>query len=265
MHKTGESVSVQFVVCDPTTGGLVDADSLPSGVLVLNAANHAAAVTVTNLATGIYRAVVTLPTLVDGDELQLRIAATVGGVAGGGIVWQGEGVTARPADLAAALSAILEDTSTTLPAQIAALAVVPLASGGSAPAAGTLTIRRGDTVTLPVSGLGSLAGRLQLWWGGKIQVDDLDDKALAIVEETDGLLVCGGVDASSLDTDQTATLTVTDEAAGNITIVLSAAATAALRVRSTAVWDVQIRTAAGVTTLAAGTLVITADVVRAVE
>ena len=93
MKKTGESVVVQFCVSDPETAGLVDADALPTGTLVINGVDDAATVTVTNLATGIYRASVTLPTVANGDVLQVRIAATVGGVAGGGIVWRGAGVS----------------------------------------------------------------------------------------------------------------------------------------------------------------------------
>jgi hypothetical protein len=103
MHKTGETVAVQFCVSDPATGGLVNADALPTGSLILNGVANAATVTVANVSTGVYSASVTLPTITDGDKLQLRIAATVATVAGGGIVWQGEGVTKRPADVFAAL------------------------------------------------------------------------------------------------------------------------------------------------------------------
>jgi hypothetical protein len=107
MHKTGETVTVQFCVSDPDTAGLVDADSLPTGVLVLNGANNAATVTVANVSTGVYSASVTLPTITDGDELQIRIAATVATVAGGGVVWQGIGCTKRPADVSAELAALI--------------------------------------------------------------------------------------------------------------------------------------------------------------
>ena len=55
MFKTGETVTVQFCVSDPDTAGLVDADALPTGTLVLNGVDNAATVTVTNLATGVYR------------------------------------------------------------------------------------------------------------------------------------------------------------------------------------------------------------------
>jgi hypothetical protein len=250
VKKTGETLKLRFGIDHPSTRALVDADALPTGTLLVNGVASAAAVTVAKTATGTYTATVTVPTLADGDVLQVWIAYALGGVSMGAVVWDGDGGEKHPSDLSD---------------EIDALDTVPLASGGSAPAAGTLTIRRGDTVTLTVEGLGSLAGRSQLWFGGKKSTDDADADALAIVEETDGLLVCNEVDADDLDADQTGTLTVDDEAAGDITIVLSAAATAALPIRSTAYWDVQMRTASGVTTLAAGALVVTADVVRAVE
>jgi hypothetical protein len=107
MHKTGETVAVQFCVSDPATGGLVNADALPTGSLILNGVANAATVTVANVSMGVYSASVTLPTVTDGDKLQLRIAATVATVAGGGIVWQGEGVTKRPADVSAELAALI--------------------------------------------------------------------------------------------------------------------------------------------------------------
>lgn len=100
MHKTGETVAVQFCVSDPATAALVDADSTPTVKLLINAVPNAVSVAVTRetpIVTGWYIATVVLPTVVDGDELQLRVAATVGGVTGGGIIWSGEGAGARPA------------------------------------------------------------------------------------------------------------------------------------------------------------------------
>lgn len=114
MHKSGETVALQFCVSDPATSGLIDADSLPTGNLILNGVTSTA-VTITNLSTGVYSASVTLPTVTDGDELQIRVLATVGTVTGGGIIWRGEGCAERPlsaaqtqAAAAAAIAAALE-------------------------------------------------------------------------------------------------------------------------------------------------------------
>lgn len=105
-HKTGETVTIDFTTASPTTGAAANADSLPTGSLVLNGTDNAATVTVTNKEVGVYKAAVTLPTVTDGDELQLRIAATVGGVAGKGVIWTGAGVTSRAADLATSIADI---------------------------------------------------------------------------------------------------------------------------------------------------------------
>lgn len=242
MHKTGETVTVQFCVSDPDTAGLVDADSAPTGTLVLNGVDNAATVTVTNLATGIYRAAVTLPTLTDGDELQLRIAATVGGVDGGGVVWQGYGVTQRPADVLAAM-----------PTSIAA-AVAAVQSGT------TVTVRRGDALTVVITGLGSLAGRTKLWFTAKTDRAHPDTSALFLIEETAGLVTINGATAV---TAANGTLTVDDESAGDITITLAGVETAKLPEVDNGVYDVQILTADGPRTLTDATLEVTLDVTRA--
>jgi hypothetical protein len=98
-YKTGDVVIADFCTQAPATGAATDADSLPTGKLVINGTDNAAAVTVTNKATGNYQAAVTLPAIASGDTLQIRIAATVGGVAGKGIVWAGVGDTKRLSDL----------------------------------------------------------------------------------------------------------------------------------------------------------------------
>lgn len=77
-----------FATSSFTTGALTNASSLPTGVLYVNGTANAATVTVTNVTTGIYNAQVTLPTLSIGDLVSIVISATVGGVAGGGKVWE---------------------------------------------------------------------------------------------------------------------------------------------------------------------------------
>lgn len=84
--RSAQSITVDFTVTG-STGALVNADSLPTGTLVVNGTDNGAVVTVTNKATGIYKAAVTLPTLAVGDVVQIRIAATVSGVASGAVVW----------------------------------------------------------------------------------------------------------------------------------------------------------------------------------
>lgn len=85
--RSSQSVTVGFTTQD-STGAAKDADSLPSGTLVVNGTDNGASVTVTKNATGDYKAAVTLPTLTLGDQVHIRIAATVDTVAGKGIIWR---------------------------------------------------------------------------------------------------------------------------------------------------------------------------------
>jgi len=91
-YQAGDTISDQFHVSNPATAGLVDADEMPTGVLVINGSNSPATVTITKLGTGLYKFSVVLPTLTgDPITLSVRIAATVGGVDAGGTVWKGTG------------------------------------------------------------------------------------------------------------------------------------------------------------------------------
>jgi hypothetical protein len=83
----GQSLTADFRVFS-STGALVDADSAPTGTLIINGTNNAASVTVTNKTTGQYKAAVTVPaTVAIGDCVQLAIAATVSSVASGGMIF----------------------------------------------------------------------------------------------------------------------------------------------------------------------------------
>lgn len=86
--KSGQAVTVEFITSSFTTGAATNADSLPTGTLVVNGTDNAAVVTVTNVDAGRYKAAVTLPTLAVNDVVELVAAATVGGVAGKGVVWR---------------------------------------------------------------------------------------------------------------------------------------------------------------------------------
>lgn len=80
MIKSAQSVTVDFTTVSPVTGAATDATGTPVGTLVVNGTDNGASVTVTNKATGVYKAAVTLPSLDAGDVVQLRIAATVAGI-----------------------------------------------------------------------------------------------------------------------------------------------------------------------------------------
>jgi len=152
--KTGQSVAALFVTVNPAIGSAVDADSLPTGTLYLNGVANGAAVTVTNLATGLYKASVTMPTLAAGDRVSLSVDATVGGVTGKGVIWGDVGETAT-----------VSDVQTRLGAPAGASVVADIATRAATGAAMTLTSGERTsigaavwaTATRTLSGFGTLA------------------------------------------------------------------------------------------------------------
>jgi len=85
--RTGQSITKVFTTRVFATGVATNADSTPTGTLYVNGTADAASVTVTNVATGIYKAQVTMPTLAVGDVVDLRIAATVSSVTDTEVIW----------------------------------------------------------------------------------------------------------------------------------------------------------------------------------
>lgn len=87
--QAGIAVVIEFSTRAFASGAKTNADSLPVGTVVANGVDSAAAVVVTNKATGLYNAAFTVPAaLVTGDQVQLRIAATVGGISDNDVVWE---------------------------------------------------------------------------------------------------------------------------------------------------------------------------------
>jgi hypothetical protein len=126
----------------------------------------------------------------------------------------------------------------------------------------TIACLRGDTLSAALTGVGSLTGRTKCWFTVKAGAEDEDTAALVQIEETAGLLYLNG----AAGTAGQGSLTVTDAALGDLTIALAAAATKSLGQGSYR-YDVQILTAAGVTTRTAGTFIVTDadDMTRAVS
>ena len=125
----------------------------------------------------------------------------------------------------------------------------------------SITILRGDTLSLAITGLGNISSRAKLWFTVKVSKTDADAAAIIQIEETAGLVYLNGAAAG---VSGNGSITVDDEVAGDITIALAAAETAKLIARSTLSYDVQMRTAAGsVETLETDTAIVTPDVTRA--
>lgn len=137
------------------------------------------------------------------------------------------------------------------------------AATAAAVSGSTLTITRGDTFSAALTGLGNIATRTKLWFTVKVNRTLADTAAVIQITEAGGLVALNG---AAYATSGHGSLTVTDAAAGNVTIALDEAATALLPEISGLAYDIQQLTAAGaVQTLTDSSLSITADVTRAVS
>jgi hypothetical protein len=243
--------TLTFSICthDPDTGQLADADTLPAyRVYEDETATPILTGTMAKLddanTLGFYTERITCSAangFENGKMYTIYIEATVDSTTGG-IAY---GFAAETATWSAA-----ERTLTQSAAQVAAIV------------AGTaITITRGDTVTIALTGLGSLAGRTKLWFTVKQALSMPDTGAVLQVEETGGLLVLNGA-AAATETD--GSITVNNETLGNVTIVLKAAATAALDAPASLTYDVQMLTASGVTTLTKEDFGVVEDVTRVI-
>jgi hypothetical protein len=86
--RSAQSITTEFTTRTFSTGAITSADSTPTGTLYVNGTADAATITVTNQATGIYKAAVTLPTLALGDVVSIVIAATVASISDKAKVWE---------------------------------------------------------------------------------------------------------------------------------------------------------------------------------
>ncbi len=134
------------------------------------------------------------------------------------------------------------------------------ASAVAAISGSTLSIRRGDTYELSLTGLGNISTRDKLWFTVKAKQSDQDHAALILVEETLGLVYSNGVVAA---TSGNGAITIDDAVAGDITIKIDEAETKKISPQNNIYYDVQWRSAAGdVHTLTSGACHIVADVTR---
>jgi len=182
--------------------------------------------------------------------------------------------------VAGVVDSILVNTGTDIPASIAALndldaagvwaygtrtLTMTAAEIEAALSGDTITAHRGDSLSVSLTGLGSLAGYVSLDFTVKRSKNDSDDEAIIRIRKNasgldDGLLRLNGALATAGD----GSLVVDDEAAGNITVNLAASATAKLKPSGGHHYDVQMIDATIVKTKTEGTFVIPADVTRAV-
>lgn len=90
--------------------------------------------------------------------------------------------------------------------------------------AGAVVLKRANTCSVELTGLGPLTGRDKLWVTCKFDMNDTDAQAVFQIEETAGLLRLMG----AAGTANQASVTVDDDSAGDITIDFAPAAAALL-------------------------------------
>jgi hypothetical protein len=90
--------------------------------------------------------------------------------------------------------------------------------------AGAIVLKRANTCSVELTGLGPLTGRDKLWVTCKFSLDDTDAQSVFQIEETAGLLRLMG----AAGTANQASVTVDDDSAGDITIDFAPAAAAQL-------------------------------------
>jgi hypothetical protein len=133
----------------------------------------------------------------------------------------------------------------------------------------TLTLYRGASWSIALTGLGNITGYSKLWFTVKTLTKHTDAQAVVQVLEdsatagVDGLIYLNGAAAS--DGTQGA-ITVDDATAGNITITLDEAASALLTPATKISYDVKVLNSGTVTVLAdgVGKFNISADVTRTI-
>lgn len=136
----------------------------------------------------------------------------------------------------------------------------------------TITVLRGDLLTVALTGLGSLAGRTKLWFTMKRNVSQTDAQAVIQIVEGVGLVVLNGAavppeDPMSGDPEATwAEVVVDDEDAGDVTVTIQGMASALLAPVTDYAYDIQILDADDKPlTKVTGLFNVVGDVTRSIE
>lgn len=126
----------------------------------------------------------------------------------------------------------------------------------------TITIKRGDTFSVSLTGLGDISASTKLWFSVKNHLRDADSVSIVQIDDATGLLYINGAASANA---ANGSITVDDAVAGNITIVLDEAETDDLVPVNGLVYDVQMLDSSGdVTTLTEGDLDVEGDVTRVI-
>jgi hypothetical protein len=118
---------------------------------------------------------------------------------------------------------------------------------------------RGDSWSIDFTNLGDISSRTKLWFTLKSDPEGADSTALVQIEETAGLLYLDGAAGTAGQGD----ITVSDAAAGDISVILAAVASAQVDPGIHYTYDVQMLAGTTVTTMASGKFEVTTDRTRA--
>ncbi len=167
---------------------------------------------------------------------------------------------------------ILTDTGTTIPAAVAAVdsdvwgyssrtLTQSAASVASTVAGSTITATRGDTLSAALTNIGALTNYSKVWFTVKEDESDTDAQSLIQIELSDGLKYINGAAAV---TSANGSITIDDEATGDVTVALHEVEMAKLALGSYH-YDIQILRTTGiaVSTLSSGTFIVSADYTKA--
>jgi hypothetical protein len=260
--KSEQAWAGLFVTLD-ATGAL--AAGTPSGTLYVDGVADGATVTITG--NNPYKFAVTLPTLTAGQRVDMYITATISSIATAGVVASAQADTILSSDIVGADSDTLETLSDQLDKVTAKTDLLDTSSITvvSAVEGSTITILRGDTFNPPpLTNLGALTDYVSIDFTVKSDKLQTDDEAAIRIRKNasgvdDGLLRLNG----AAPTTETGSITIDDEATGDITITLDETATDDLSTGSYS-YDIQLITATTVKTLTYGKLTVISDVTRAV-
>ena len=127
---------------------------------------------------------------------------------------------------------------------------------------GKITLRRGDSQSVSITGLGDISDRSELWFTAKKHKGQSDIQAQIMISEGSGLHYINGTAPILVSNGAIA---VNSAASGNITITLGAPETANLVAYPSYFYDVQVkRTSSSINTLTENMLEVTDDVTHTV-
>lgn len=285
IKQSTATVDLVFYMVDETDGYTPETGLSPTVVISKNGGSFASpAGSVSEIGNGFYKVAANAT-----DSNTLGILALYATATGASPVAMGYAVVANiesdtmgrlgapagasiAADIATADSiadSILTDTGTTLPATLAAIkAKTDLLSGGTVTvqsavsvSGSAITARAGDSWSFTLLSLGDISARSKLWFVAKDDSSAPDASSQVFIEATSGLTV---LHRRPHSTTSQGSITVDDEAAGDISIAVDEAATEKLAAFTGGTWAVKMRDTSGdVTTLATGTFAVTESVIDA--